>query len=129
MPVKSLTNYPHGNTPKNALEEECVSRLTFFQAQVLRDTYLEQAAGGSHETDQEIALRTGVALDLVEKFRKCRYKALVRPEIHVDEVVAADTSTWKNLIGPHAYESSDPAVVRRRIPVRPYEHATPDTIL
>jgi hypothetical protein len=59
-------------------ELDVLGELTLFQAQVLRDAFLENT-----ETDEEIARRMDMPEKLVRDFRRCRYKKLIPAEIPI----------------------------------------------
>ncbi len=66
------------NPEWTVLEEEVFGRITFFQAQVIRDAFEERS---SNEGDQSIADRLSLPLELIQKCRCCRFRHLIPAEI------------------------------------------------
>ncbi len=63
------------------VEQELLSKLTLFQAQVLRDALEERT-----ETDAQIAERMNIPEEVVLLSHSCRIRSIVPPEVPIAEV-------------------------------------------
>ena len=76
-------NWSLTNPQWTVLEEEVFSRITYFQAQIIRDAFEEKA---SKESDESIGQRLDLPADLIAQCRHCRMRHLIDPEVSAKDL-------------------------------------------